>query len=579
METFLQFDFIETDNEQPICFTEPIKVIEVFCIQEVPAAFHEIEAAIQEGYYAAGFVSYEAAPGFDSAMHVHQTNDDFPLVWFGIFENPVDANSRTESLPDYRISDWKLDTDKEEYHQGISTIKQAIEEGYTYQVNYTARLTAQFQGNDYAFYQQLKENQQSAYAAYLNIGKYRVLSASPELFFQVSKGSIKTKPMKGTGTRGRSMREDEQLKQKLYTSEKDRAENLMIVDLLRNDIGRIARPGTVKVPKLFEVESYPTVHQMTSTIEAELDSAATIYDWFQALFPCGSITGAPKISTMNYISKLERSPRHIYCGAIGLITPDREAIFNVPIRTVLVDKEAETATYGAGGGITWDSTVEGEYEELMAKAGLLKEKRTPFHLLESLKLQDGHFPLSQRHIDRLLSSARYFGYTIDDGQVNQVLKNVASEHTQGAFKVRLLVNRNGDVSVGTTAISQLESVTCSLAKTPVDKKNPFLYHKTTHREVYDEHSRSAPADAFSVLLWNEEEELTEFTIGNLVIEKQGKYYTPPIKCGLLAGTFRQELLEQLVITERVIHKRDLNEADSIWMINGVRGWLPVQMIT
>ncbi|SEA04537.1 para-aminobenzoate synthetase / 4-amino-4-deoxychorismate lyase [Thalassobacillus cyri] len=578
METFLQFDFSETAYEQPICFTDPIKVIEVFCIEEVPAAFHELEAATQEGYYVAGFVSYEAAPGFDSAFHVHQTNGDFPLVWFGIFENPVDANSWTESQPDYRISDWKLDTDEEEYHQGISSIKQAIEEGNTYQVNYTARLTAQFQGNDYAFYQQLKENQQSAYASYLNIGNYRVLSASPELFFQVSKGSIKTKPMKGTATRGRSIREDEQLKQKLYTSEKDRAENLMIVDLLRNDIGRIARPGTVKVPKLFEVESYPTVHQMTSTVEAELDPAAKIYDWFQALFPCGSITGAPKISTMNYISKLEKSPRHIYCGAIGFITPDKEAIFNVPIRTVLIDKEAETATYGAGGGITWDSTVEGEYEELMAKAGLLKEKRPSFHLLESLKLQDGHYPLFQRHIDRLLSSALYFGFAMDVEKVSHALQHSAADKTAGDFKVRLLVSKSGEVMVETAAIRPLDTVICSLAKTPVDKKNPFLYHKTTHREVYDELSRTAPEDAFSVLLWNEDEELTEFTIGNLVIEKQGKYYTPPIKCGLLAGTFRQELLEQHVIAEQVIHKKDLNEANSIWMINGVRGWIPVQMI-
>ncbi|WP_085506449.1 aminodeoxychorismate synthase component I [Thalassobacillus devorans] len=577
MEPFLQFDFTEADNNQPICFANPLEVIAVNHPEEIPAAFQKIEDAIQEGYYVAGFVSYEAAPGFDTAYQVHHATGDLPLVWFGIFENPVEPDSRTESLSEYQISDWKLDTTQEEYRQGIMAIKQAIEAGDTYQVNYTARLTSHFQGEDYSFYQQLKENQQSDYAAYLNIGRYRILSASPELFFRVSNGVITTKPMKGTAKRGRSMEEDEQFKHKLSTSEKDRAENLMIVDLLRNDMGRIAKPGTVKVPNLFAIDSYPTVHQMTSTIEAELEPDTTILDWFHALFPCGSITGAPKISTMNYIYKLEKSPRHVYCGAIGYITPDREAIFNVPIRTVLIDKEEETAIYGAGGGVTWDSTVDGEYEELMAKARLLKEKRKKFHLLESLKLQDGSYPLYQRHMNRLISSARYFGFSMDAEIVSKALQNVADDHPVGAFKVRLLVSKSGEVTVEAAAVRPLETVVCSLAKAPVDKQDPFLYHKTTHRDVYDAHTKASPEDIFSVLLWNENEEITEFTIGNVVIEKHGKLLTPPVECGLLNGTFRQELLEQGAVMERKINKRELDTADTIWLINGVRGWVKVNL--
>ncbi|WP_028784314.1 aminodeoxychorismate synthase component I [Thalassobacillus devorans] len=577
MEPFLQFDFTETCSDKPICFADPVQVIEVYHPHEISAAFQKIEAAVQEGFYAAGFVSYEAAGGFDSIYQVHHTKVGFPLVWFGIFENPVESNSRTEHLSGYQISDWTLDTTQEEYQNGILQIKHAIEAGDTYQVNYTARLTAGFQGNDYSFYRQLKENQQSDYSAYLNVGRYRILSASPELFFQVSNGIIRTKPMKGTAKRGRNLEEDERLKHRLYTSEKDRAENLMIVDLLRNDIGRIAKPGTVKVPDLFEIESYPTVHQMTSTIEAELEPATTILDWFHALFPCGSITGAPKISTMNYIYELEKSPRHVYCGAIGFITPDREAVFNVPIRTVLLDTKEDTATYGAGGGVTWDSTIEGEYEELMAKARLLKEKRKTFQLLESMKLQDGRYPLYQLHIDRLMSSARYFGFAMDIEQVSQGLEHIAADNPRGAFKVRLLTDKSGDATVEATTIRPIDKVVCSLAQAPVDRQDPFLYHKTTHREVYEKHTRSAPEGVFAVLLWNEEEELTEFTIGNIVLEQDGKFLTPPVESGLLAGTYRRELLQKSQIKEQVIKKEDLWHADAVWLINGVRCWVPVQI--
>ncbi|MBF6634996.1 MAG: aminodeoxychorismate synthase component I, partial [Planococcus sp. (in: Bacteria)] len=452
-------------------------------------------------------------------------------------------------------------------------------EGDTYQVNYTERLSAEFAGSDLAFYRQLARNQQADYAAYLNLGRFRVLSASPELFFKVRNGKLTAKPMKGTAPRGRTTQEDQEQVAALLASKKEQSENLMIVDLLRNDISRLAKRGSVKADPLFTVETYPTVHQLTSTIEAQLDKETTVLEWFQALFPCGSITGAPKISTMKYIAGLEQTPREVYCGAIGFITPDKDAVFNVPIRTVVIDREKGTARYGVGGGVTWDSTSEGEYKELQTKAEVLTAKRPVFSLLESLKLENGQYPLLDYHLARLQDSANYFHFPGNIQQAESELMKLAEKHPQGIYKVRLLQNKAGKLELEaqeTAAIGQ--PVRCAIALSAVDGKNPFLFHKTTHREVYNKASEGLPKDVFSVLLWNEKQQLTEFTIGNLVLEKNGRFFTPPVSCGLLAGTFRQQLLDQQRIEEKILGKKDLETCDAIWLINSVRGWLKVELI-
>ena len=398
---FLLYEFQNEDGiVEPLVFTDPVKILQTSNLEEVAKLMEEAGNAVQEGYYAAGFVSYEAAPAFNPEMQVRSASE-FPLIWFGIFEKPKTPENNGRSEEEYQVSNWEMASSPEQYKQGIGHIKQAIEEGHTYQVNYTERLHAGFTGDDYSFYKQLARNQQAGYSAYLNLGNTRILSASPELFFKVNNNKLTTKPMKGTAARGRTRAEDEIRVKELLASEKERAENLMIVDLLRNDMSRLAKQATVKVSKLFEAETYPTVHQMTSTIEAELSGDSTILDWFRALFPCGSITGAPKISTMKTIAELEQTPREVYCGAIGFITPEKNAIFNVPIRTVIIDKEKETAHYGVGGGITWDSTSEGEFQELYTKAEVLTAKRPELQLLESLKLEDGKFPLLSYHLERL----------------------------------------------------------------------------------------------------------------------------------------------------------------------------------
>ena len=363
-DPILFFEF-EDDlgGSNPVLFTNPIKIYQTSDLAEIPSIFRKLELAVDEGFYVAGYVSYEAAPAFEARYNV-QTGARLPLVWFAIYQQPT-ASELNQSNQAYSVSDWSFITNYQNYHAGIKAIKQAIARGDTYQVNYTTRMRANFSGDELTFYQQLVKNQQAPYSAYLNIGDFQILSASPELFFRVKDDKITTKPMKGTIHRGRYLKEDYQLMKQLKSSEKERAENMMIVDLLRNDLGKIALPGTVNVSKLLDVESYPTVNQMTSTITAKLQAETTFFDWFKALFPCGSITGAPKIKTMEYIAELEKTPREVYCGAIGYITPEREAVFNVPIRTVVIDKKDQTATYGVGGGVTWDSTVKNEYEEIV----------------------------------------------------------------------------------------------------------------------------------------------------------------------------------------------------------------------
>ncbi len=575
MAPYLQFDFAKNDGTpETIAFTEPYAVLEAHALGEVAAVFEQVDRYTSQGYYAAGYVSYEAAPAFHPEMAVHE-GAEMPLVWFGIYKETQLPKASSEAA--YEVSGWTLEGSIPEYKEGIQKIRQAIEEGDTYQVNYTERLTAGFKGDPKAFYQQLARNQQADYSAYLDIGRHQILSASPELFFRIDDSRIRTKPMKGTAPRGRTSGEDEAILDVLLESEKERAENLMIVDLLRNDMSRLAKPGTVRVPKLFEAEKYPTVHQLTSTVEGELPEGLTVFDWFQALFPCGSITGAPKVSTMRYIAGLEQTPREVYCGAIGYITPEKNAVFNVPIRTVVVDQDKSAARYGVGGGITWDSTSDGEYEELLTKARVLTDERPEFALLESLKLEDGHYPLAARHLARLNKSAAYFRFSCEEEAVVTQLEALAAKHPSGLFKVRLTLERSGKAELSAQPAAPIEQpVRCALAKSSVDRRNAFLYHKTTNRSIYEQHQQQA-TDAFSVLLWNEREELTEFTIGNLVAEKDGRFYTPPVSSGLLAGTYREQLLEEGRIEPKVLKKDELDTFDAIWFINSVRGWMKVEL--
>ncbi|MDM5334113.1 aminodeoxychorismate synthase component I [Ureibacillus composti] len=575
-EPLLSFEFAQSNGQiHPLTFRNPLKVITADTLDEVLPCFQLVQEAISEGYYAAGFVSYESAPAFDSAFEVRDGHA-MPLLWFGIFAEP--QRQALESSGSYQLSEWKPSVSMDEYRNAISSIKQGIEDGVTYQTNYTIRLNSVFQGDDLAFFDQLRRAQSSNYCAYINTGEHSILSASPELFFHLEEHQISTRPMKGTISRGKTLLEDRQNAEWLFQSEKNRAENLMIVDLLRNDLSMIATPHSVEVPKLFDIEPYPTVHQMTSTITATIKPNTQLVDIFKALFPCGSITGAPKISTMEKIAELESTPRDVYCGAIGYITPNHEAIFNVPIRTVVIDQKTSIATYGVGGGITWDSTTEDEYDEILAKAKLLEVERPVFQLLESLLLKDGEIFLLEEHLNRLQNSAEYFGFELNEDAVRSQLLHFASENSVGEFKIRLVVENHGDLKIEGQVITQPKiPLKVMLADKPVDQNNPFLYHKTTNRAVYSNYQLKFP-DVYDVLLWNKDGELTEFTNGNVVLEIDGVNYTPPIRSGLLAGTFRESLLREDIIQEKLLTVQDLKKASKIWFINSVRKWLEVELV-
>ncbi|WP_077328480.1 aminodeoxychorismate synthase component I [Virgibacillus siamensis] len=571
---YLSFEFADQDgNKSPKTFQNPQQIITTDTIREVLPCLEQVRSAVNEGYYAAGFVSYEAAPAFDKAHKVH-SESEMPLLWFGIFTEPT--NEVIQGNEFFQTTEWEPSVSAHDYKTNIEKIKQYIEAGDTYQVNYTIRLNAQFTGDSMACFRQLANAQEADYAAYINTGEHTIMSASPELFFRLKNGKVTTRPMKGTVNRGKTFEKDALNADWLINSEKNRAENVMIVDLLRNDLGTVAKTGTVTVPKLFTIEQYPTIYQMTSTVTAETDK--TIVDIFKALFPCGSITGAPKISTMNIIHELESAPRNVYCGAIGYITPNNQAVFNVPIRTVMLNNKTGKAVYGAGGGITWDSTADEEYEEVRTKTKVLKTTHTPFKLLETLGIIDGKYIVLGEHLTRLQQTAAYFDFDVDISVVRKCLLQVARDNNTGCHTVRLLVQNDGSFSTDVKrSITEMTlPATIGLAKEPINKEDIFLYHKTTNRAVYHYFQKQHP-DKFDVLLWNKDNELTEFTIGNLVVEFNGNLYTPPVECGLLPGTFRQKLLEEEKITERKIHLNELKSCTRIWLINSVRQWVEVRL--
>ncbi|HEX8337669.1 MAG TPA: aminodeoxychorismate synthase component I [Pyrinomonadaceae bacterium] len=556
-------------------FTNPVEIISAHSIDEVRPALRRVERAAAEGFYAVGFVAYEAAPAFDRALAVKRPPADLPLLWFGVYERPSEVGTATG---EYRVSGWTPSVGRAEYERNVEAVREAIARGDTYQVNYTLRLRARFGGDDFAFYERLRAAQRTRFGAYINAGRFRVLSASPELFFRRTGGRVETRPMKGTAARGRWKGEDEAAAARLTASEKERAENLMIVDLLRNDLGRVAETGTVKVEELFRVERYPTVLQMTSTVSATLREGVTLDELFAALFPCGSVTGAPKVSTTRFIAALEDSPRGVYCGAVGFVAPGGDAAFNVAIRTVVIDSETGEAVYGVGGGVTWDSTPGGEYAEALQKAELLTEDAPDFELLETMRLDESGYRLLEEHLARLGASADYFDVPVDLAGVREVLARHAESHADVPRRVRLLVSADGRARVESQPLDELPPgpLRVALALTPVKKSDRFLCHKTTRRGQYEARRAELPG-VFDVLLWNEGGELTEFTNGNVVLELGGERWTPPRECGLLGGTFRAALLRAGQVSERVLTKDDLARAARVWFVNGVRGWVEVSL--
>ncbi|MGH2594440.1 MAG: aminodeoxychorismate synthase component I [Actinomycetota bacterium] len=563
--------------------SDPAGVLEAMRLEDVAPTLAAAEGAAARGLWVAGFVTYEAAPGLDPSLvvRVREPGDPFsrlPLAWFAMFQQRQETvlpSPRDQEAP--ANDAWVPSIGRERYDEAIARIRDHIAAGDTYQVNHTLRLRSTVQGDERGLYRDLCYAQRGAHAAYLNAGRYRILSASPELFFRLDGDRLTTRPMKGTAPRGRWLAEDEEIRERLTASVKDRAENAMIVDLLRSDLGRISRTGSVEWTKVFEPERFETVWQLTSTVSSELEPGTGLADVFRALFPSGSITGAPKVRTMGIIAELEDSPRGVYCGAVGFLAPTTAgpptASFNVAIRTVVVDAETHVAEYGVGGGITFDSSAAAEFDETVAKARVLTARRPPFELLESLRRDPGE-PIRrlEEHVRRLSDSAAYFGFAFDETDVRAALATVGI-HSAGPVKIRLRLARGGKIELSSAPLDRgaPEPVRLALDDVPVDPTDIFLFHKTTRRRLYDD-SRARHPDADDTLLVNTRGEITETSVANVAAKLDGRWWTPPLDAGLLPGTERAALLADGTIEERAIGIEGAREAEALAVFNSVRGW-------
>jgi para-aminobenzoate synthetase / 4-amino-4-deoxychorismate lyase len=526
-----------------------------------------LEQVLADGLFVAGFLAYEASAAFGLPTRT-PTQEGPPLVWFGIYREPFEADPPRDGGA-FALGDWQPALEAPSHADALERIQQHIAAGDTYQVNFTFPLGADFSGDPLAFFARLVVAQRPRHAAFVDTGPFAVASASPELFFRRESDRIATRPMKGTSPRGATIEGDERAAAALAASPKERAENLMIVDMLRNDLGRVARFGTVQVPALFEVERYPTLLQMTSTVTAE--SAAGLAEVVPALFPCASITGAPKRRTMEIIAALEPAPRGVYTGAIGWAAPDGAASFNVAIRTAVVDRDRRRVTFGVGSGVVADSSPEAEYAECLLKARILREP--PFALLETLAFTpaDG-FWLLDEHLSRIQASAGHFGIPVESSSLSRELLRLGAT-LEGAHKVRLLVDEEGALRLESARLPGPPGrpLRVGMSRVRVDLSSPWLYHKTTRREVY-EAALASRNDCDDVLLWNERGELTEGTNANLIVETASGLVTPPVRCGLLAGLFRARLIAEGGVREQVVPAEGLSPGARIFLVSSVRGW-------
>jgi len=571
-------NFISADNvlifdavsRHWLLFENPRQVLITHNLKDVLPLLQQIESEVNTAQlYAAGFLSYEAASAFDAALCTHPPGE-FPLLWFGIYDTPAPFSFAAHSQGKIEPLNWQADISETQYQQAFQKIKRHIRDGDTYQVNYTFRLKAPFSGDPWRLFVQLIRAQGNGFAAYVHTDDWVICSASPELFWVLDGEILLSRPMKGTASRGLWSANDRQQALWLVHSQKNRAENVMIVDMERNDMGRIARIGSVEVTHLFAVKKYPTVWQMTSTVRCQTTASSS--EIFRALFPAASITGAPKVRTTRIIAELENSPRNIYTGSIGFMGPGRQAQFNVAIRTVLINKKNQTAEYGVGGGIVWESDLAGEFQECHTKARILFQEQPEFDLLETILWtpNEGYFLLNH-HLQRLRESAEYFSFEIDTGHIHTRLRQAEQGFSRHPQRVRLCISRNGQIRIEIKPLEPLPApYRIRLAKEPINRENRFLYHKTTHRQVYETALRQAP-EYTDVVLWNEQGEITESCIANIVMEKNGKFITPPVESGLLPGTYRQWLLEQGKIEKEKITISDLQKCDKIYLINAVRG--------
>lgn len=593
-------------------------------LDEVRPALAAVQDRVDAGSWAVGMITYEAAPGLDPALATQAPGDELPLLWFGIADAPDSPDSPDDpgapgQLPSptsrggYEIGPWHDEWDPEDYAGRIARVHAAIAAGETYQANLTTRRRGTVTGDLLSCYLDLIVAQGTAHGAYLDLGGSAILSASPELFLSRSGDLLTTAPMKGTAARHGSPAADAASRAHLLHSDKERAENIMIVDLLRNDLSRLARPGGVVVPSLLDVEQYPTVWQMTSTVTAVVDPGIGLEETMAAMFPCGSVTGTPKASTMALIRDLESGPRGVYCGAIGWLAPARDAAdgpvpasssFSVAIRTLVVDRSDGSAEYGVGGGITWPSVAAAEHAELGMKTRVLDllgshravaaepgRETGPFALLETLAVVGGLARNLEEHLDRLEASATAFAIPCDRDQVREAVDaRVRALGASGRDVIlRLALGRDGELELSDRALPAPDRIPVVLALDDVlqDPDAPAVRHKTTDRShlaaaldrardtgTGDAGAEGGVAAVDDVVLRGRDGRVTETAIASLLVEIDGRWCTPPLEDGCLAGVGRCLALEAGQVLEREIAADELRAASRIALLSSARGWRP-----
>ena len=554
--------------------------------EEVVDVLAEVQRATDSGRWAFGYVAYEAAAAFDPRLVAHPAPPmDMPLVWFGICDEPIPVPPVDAADPGGARSPcavgWRPRWTRDGHAEAVARIRERIAAGDTYQCNLTVRMAGHVHGEPFGLYRDLALGQRGAYNAYLDLGRFVVASASPELFFERRGDEVLLRPMKGTARRGRHLREDETMADGLRSSPKEQAENVMIVDLMRNDVARVAEVGSVTVPALFSVERYETVLQLTSDVTARLRPQIGLVELFRALFPCGSVTGAPKASSMDVIRSLEPDPRGVYCGAIGLVGPPDAPIrtrFSVAIRTAVVDTDSGEAVYGTGGGITWGSVAGAEHAEVLAKTAVLSARPREFELLETMRYEARcGLRNRDRHLRRLAESAEHLGFRFDLATARRAL-TARLAGVEGA-RVRVRLGRGGELAIDVEPPPALlpGPVLLAVDDDPVDPLDSWLYHKTTLRDPYDRRRRQRP-DADDVIMVNTRGELTEVTRAAVALDLDGQWWTPPVESGCLPGVERARLLDLGLLRERVLRPADLDRAQGIAVISSLRGWRAAALV-
>jgi para-aminobenzoate synthetase / 4-amino-4-deoxychorismate lyase len=573
-------------------FGQPIRGIEARTLEQLEIACAEIDEA-SRSCHAIVLADYEVGSWFEPKLKIITEEHPWAPFQAWLFDE-------TTWLQDQAFTKWLSQriekTDPTQRSSGIAEIRAELSQpqyvaavesalghiacGDVYQVNLTWRINFTFFGSSLALYRELRRSQPVNYGAYLLLPDRVILSLSPELFLERCGNELVSKPMKGTRTRAGEHGTDQIMAKDLYLSEKDRAENLMIVDLIRNDLGKIAETGSVQVDRLFAIEQYPTVYQMVSQVSGRVPDRS-LFHTLRALFPSGSVTGAPKMRAMEIISGLERSSRGIYTGTIGHIRPGGDFVFNVAIRTIEL-MPGNRGRLHVGSGIVADSSANSEYAECWSKARFLTELPCDFALVETLLLQRGELQLFDAHLDRLKASARFFGFEHSEPRIRAVLHDTQKKGSEGPHRIRLTLEKDGKIHVQIQALIDLpEQLSFVIAPERVDSSDPLLRHKTTARSLYNSvlHRLEANPDCFDALFFNEREELTEGARSNVFLLKNGEWFTPPVESGLLDGIMRQEILRTRPVRIQKLYRNDLLSADAVYLSNALRGLVPVKLTT